>query len=205
MSEDPNQPVEVRPHTRSKRLEIEWADGHISDLPYPLLREQAPALPDRAEAEGIDINHFEPVGHYALRVTFDTDEKATFTWEALRNLDPEGPPPEAESEVDVSELPEIDKDGLVRALREVHDPEIPVNIYDLGLIYNLDIQPDHTVDVKMTLTTPGCPEAATFPARVEEAVRTVPGVADARVELVWEPPWTKDHMAEEAKLALGIW
>ncbi len=204
MSEDPIQPMEVRPHTRSKRLEIEWSDGHISDLPYSLLREKAPALPDRTDAEGIDIVHFEPMGHYALRMVFDTDERATFTWEALRHLDPGGESSE-ESGTATSQLPEIERDALIRALREVHDPEIPVNIYDLGLIYNLNINPDHTVDVKMTLTTPGCPEAATFPAKVEQAVRSIPGVADARVELVWEPPWTKDAMSEEAKLALGIW
>ena len=204
MSEPRVQPKEIRPHTKSKRLEIEWADGHISDLPFHLLREQAPALPDRQDANGVDISDFQPVGHYAIKVVFDTDETATFTWEGLRNLDPtdESAP---EPEVDVSQLPEVDRDTLTRALRRVHDPEIPVNIYDLGLIYNLDIHPDHTVDIKMTLTTPGCPEAATFPAKVEQAVKAVPGVVDARVELVWEPPWTKDHMSEEAKLALGIW
>ncbi|HKL78400.1 MAG TPA: SUF system Fe-S cluster assembly protein [Gammaproteobacteria bacterium] len=107
--------------------------------------------------------------------------------------------------MDVSQLPEIDREAIFQALREVHDPEIPVNIYDLGLIYSVDIQPDHSVDIKMTLTTPGCPEAATFPGKVEHAVKSVPGVVDARVELVWEPAWTKDNMSENAKLALGIW
>ncbi|NIS13864.1 MAG: SUF system Fe-S cluster assembly protein [Gemmatimonadetes bacterium] len=150
------------------------------------------------------MTDFQPVGHYAIKVVFDTEESATFTWEGLRNLDPTDETA-AEPEVDISQLPEVDRDTVIRALRRVYDPEIPVNIYDLGLIYNLDIHPNHTVDLKMTLTTPGCPEAATFPGKVEQAVRSVPGVVDARVELVWEPPWTKDHMSEEAKLALGIW
>lgn len=204
MSEPRVQPQEIRPHTKSKRLEIEWGDGHISDFPYSFLRENAPALPDKADASGIDIPDFQPVGHYAIKMVFDTSEEASFTWEALRNLDPTDEPAE-EPEVDVSQLPEIHEDDLIHALKQVHDPEIPVNIYDLGLIYNLDIHPDHSVDVKMTLTTPGCPEAATFPGKVEQAVKSVPGVVDARVELVWEPPWTKETMSEDAKLALGIW
>lgn len=204
MSEPRVQPQEIRPHTKSKRLEIEWGDGHISDFPYSFLRENAPALPDKADASGVDIPDFQPVGHYAIKMVFDTGEEASFTWEALRNLDPTDEPAE-EPEVDVSQLPEIHEDDLIHALKQVHDPEIPVNIYDLGLIYNLDIHPDHSVDVKMTLTTPGCPEAATFPGKVEQAVKSVPGVVDARVELVWEPPWTKETMSEDAKLALGIW
>jgi len=204
MSEPRVQPQEVRPHTKSKHLEIEWGDGHISDYAYSFLRQNAPALPDRADASGIDVSDFQPVGHYAIKMIFDSGEEATFTWEALRNIDPtdESAP---EPEVDVSQLPEIDRDAIFQALREVHDPEIPVNIYDLGLIYSVDVQPDHSVDVKMTLTTPGCPEAATFPGKVEHAVKSVPGVVDARVELVWEPAWTKDNMSENAKLALGIW
>lgn len=206
MSEPRVQPQEVRPHTKSKRLEIEWGDGHISDFPYSFLREMAPSLPDRNDAEGIDITDFQPVGHYAIQMNFDTGETATYTWEALRNVDPTDEANQGEDEeIDISQLPEIDKDQIISALREVYDPEIPVNIYDLGLIYNLDVHPSHKVDVKMTLTTPGCPEAATFPGKVEAAVKSVPGVVDAQVELVWDPPWTKDHMSEDVKLALGIW
>lgn len=93
---------------------------------------------------------------------------------------------------------------IILALKEVYDPEIPVNIYDLGLIYTVDINPEGHVDVQMTLTTPGCPVAQTFPGTVEQAVNQVDGVNDCTVELVWEPPWTQDRMTEAARLELGI-
>lgn len=93
---------------------------------------------------------------------------------------------------------------IIDALRGVYDPEIPVNIYDLGLIYDVDISDDRKVSVQMTLTTPGCPVAQTFPATVECAVKCVEGVEDATVELVWDPPWTKDRMSEDALLSLGL-
>ena len=100
------------------------------------------------------------------------------------------------------------KEGLsqdiVEALKTVYDPEIPVNIYDLGLIYGFEIDDEYFVDVSMTLTAPGCPVAETFPGIVENAVRSVVGVSDARVELTFDPPWTMDRMTEEAKLDLGM-
>ena len=103
---------------------------------------------------------------------------------------------------------EMDSESLegriIDALRQVYDPEIPVNIYDLGLIYDVRISDDATVEVDMTLTAPGCPVAQTFPGTVENAVREVSGVSEAHVELVWEPPWTQDRISDEAKLALGI-
>ena len=94
--------------------------------------------------------------------------------------------------------------NIVEALKQVFDPEIPVNIYDLGLIYEIDIDDDGYVDVKMTLTTPGCPVAQTFPGIVENAVKAVAGVIDCSVELVWDPPWTQDKMTEAARLELGL-
>ena len=101
------------------------------------------------------------------------------------------------------------KERIVDALREIYDPEIPVNIYDLGLIYDVRVLVDSalddtTVEVDMTLTTPGCPVAQTFPGVVENAVRDVEGVNDARVDLVWDPPWNQNLISDEAKLALGI-
>jgi len=96
-------------------------------------------------------------------------------------------------------LPEI-----VEALKTVYDPEIPVNIYDLGLIYDVKIDDVYFVDVSMTLTAPGCPVAETFPGFVENAVKSVVGVSDAQVELTFDPPWTMDNMSEEAKLELGF-
>lgn len=93
---------------------------------------------------------------------------------------------------------------IVRALRQVYDPEIPVNIYDLGLIYDLQIDDEHNVFIKMTLTAPNCPMADQLIQDVNDAVRDVPGVVDARIELVFEPVWDKSRMSEEALLELGL-
>jgi FeS assembly SUF system protein len=94
--------------------------------------------------------------------------------------------------------------AVVDALRNIYDPEIPVNIYDLGLVYRVDVTPAGAVHIEMTLTAPGCPVAQTFPGTVECAVRAVPGVTEAEVELVWDPPWTQERMTEAAKLQLGF-
>lgn len=93
---------------------------------------------------------------------------------------------------------------IIEALKTVYDPEIPVNIYDLGLIYDFEVDENYFVDVSMTLTAPGCPVAETFPGIVENAVKSVVGVSDARVELTFDPPWTMANMSEEAKLELGM-
>ena len=93
---------------------------------------------------------------------------------------------------------------VIAALRTIYDPEIPVNIYDLGLVYELTVSTAGTVRLRMTLTAPGCPVAQTFPAIVEAAVKAVEGVNEARVELVWDPPWSKDRMSEAARLDLGM-
>lgn len=95
-------------------------------------------------------------------------------------------------------------DQVKQALRGVYDPEIPVNIYDLGLIYRLDVDAQGNVAIQMTLTAPGCPVAQTFPGTVECAVKSVPGVNNAKVELVWDPPWSRDNMSDAAKLQLGM-
>jgi FeS assembly SUF system protein len=94
---------------------------------------------------------------------------------------------------------------VIAALKTIYDPEIPVNIHDLGLIYQLKIDKAGRVDIQMTLTAPGCPVAQTFPAMVEERVRAVPGVNEAHVEIVWEPPWDKSRMSEVARLVLGLY
>lgn len=93
--------------------------------------------------------------------------------------------------------------AIIEALKSVYDPEIPVNIYDLGLIYEIRIFEDRTVYVKMTLTAPGCPVAGTLPGQVEMRLQEVPGVKDARVELIFDPPYTIERMSDEARLALG--
>ena len=96
------------------------------------------------------------------------------------------------------------KDQIIAALKKVYDPEMPVNIYELGLIYGLDVDPEGKVAMRMTLTAPNCPVAGSLPAEAERAVRNVPGVTDVRLELTFDPPWSKDRMSEAAKLALGI-
>ncbi|KTC74312.1 metal-sulfur cluster biosynthetic enzyme [Legionella quinlivanii] len=96
------------------------------------------------------------------------------------------------------------KELVISELKTVFDPEIPVNIYDLGLIYDIEIDDEHHAHVKMTLTTPGCPVAQTFPGTVEQAVNRVEGISDCTVELVWDPPWTQERMTEAARLELGI-
>lgn len=95
-------------------------------------------------------------------------------------------------------------EGVVAALREIFDPEIPVNIYDLGLIYGVDVSAEGSVMVTMTLTTPHCPVAESMPAEVELRVEAVPGVRDAEVNLVWDPPWDPHKMSDDAKLELGM-
>ncbi|WP_317054961.1 MULTISPECIES: SUF system Fe-S cluster assembly protein [Roseovarius] len=95
-------------------------------------------------------------------------------------------------------------DQIVEACRSVFDPEIPVNIYDLGLIYTIDVDPENAVKVIMTLTAPGCPVAGEMPGWVAEAVEPLPGVKQVDVELTWEPPWGMDMMSDEARLELGF-
>jgi FeS assembly SUF system protein len=97
------------------------------------------------------------------------------------------------------------KPGIVEAISTVYDPEIPVNIWELGLIYDIVVDAAGRAGITMTLTAPGCPAAQSLPGEVGEKVKTVPGVTDAIVEVVWEPAWSKDRMSEAAKLQLGLW
>lgn len=113
------------------------------------------------------------------------------------------------AETEEVERPEGEDDAelfgpVLEALKTVRDPEIPINLVDLGLIYELLVRKGGTVFVEMTLTTPACPVAASMPGEVESAIAAVPGVNEVRVKLVWTPPWDKDRMSEEAKLELGL-
>ncbi len=96
------------------------------------------------------------------------------------------------------------KPQIVNVLSTIFDPEIPVNIYELGLIYDIVVDAERSVDIRMTLTAPGCPAAQSLPIQVEQRVRDLSGITDVHVEVVWEPPWTKDCMSEAARLQLGI-
>lgn len=108
-----------------------------------------------------------------------------------------GPPPPARPGVSLHEQ-------IIDAIRTCYDPEIPVNIYDLGLIYEINVKEDQAVHIKMSLTSPACPVAGSLPGLVQAKVAAVPGVSAAKVEIVWEPPWTQDRMSEAARLQLGL-
>ena len=116
---------------------------------------------------------------------------------------------DVEIESKASSLPEAElarmTDDIVAALKTVYDPEIPADIYELGLIYKVDIADDRKVTVDMTLTTPNCPSAAELPTMVENAVASVPGVGEVAVNVVWDPPWDQSRMSDEARVALNMW
>jgi len=117
------------------------------------------------------------------------------------------PPPNSpsiEEKVETAVQEQDLREKIVAALKTCYDPEVPVNIYEMGLIYNLDISETGQVDVQMTLTSPACPVAGTLPPEVKSKVEEVPGVIGAKVDVVWDPPWTPSLMSEAAKLQLGI-
>jgi FeS assembly SUF system protein len=120
---------------------------------------------------------------------------------------PDAPQPKAEATASALPADEIARmtDEIVTALKTVYDPEIPADIYELGLIYKVDIEDDRGVAVDMTLTTPNCPSAAELPHMVENAVASVPGVREVKVNLVWDPPWDPSRMSDEARLVLNMW
>ena len=128
------------------------------------------------------------------------------------------PPPPPESAVQPAGSTQLETAGMVndpersaalmpeivKALSKVYDPEIPVNIYDLGLIYDVIVDASNAVGIRMTLTAPNCPAAQILPGQVKAAAAGVPGVTEAKVDVVWEPPWDKDRMSEAARLQLGM-
>ena len=111
---------------------------------------------------------------------------------------------EAPSAIPADEMARL-TDEIVGALKTVYDPEIPADIYELGLIYKVGIDDDRVVKVDMTLTTPNCPSAAELPMMVENAVASVPGVREAKVSIVWDPPWDQSRMSDEARAMLNMW
>ncbi|OCW58665.1 SUF system Fe-S cluster assembly protein [Hoeflea olei] len=110
--------------------------------------------------------------------------------------------PAAESAIPKEELARL-SDDIIAALKTVYDPEIPADIYELGLIYRIDIEDDRLVKIEMTLTAPGCPVAGEMPGWVENAVNTVEGISGVEVSMTFDPPWTPDRMSEEAQVAVG--
>jgi FeS assembly SUF system protein len=122
-----------------------------------------------------------------------------------KTIDPMADKPENKT----SALPEDEQarltDAIVAALKTVYDPEIPADIYEIGLIYKIDIADDRAVTVDMTLTTPNCPAAQDLPKNVENAVASVAGVGEVKVNVVWDPPWDPSRMSDEARLTLNMW
>ena len=147
-----------------------------------------------------------PMNLGTSRLTGQHEEAST----PFKNPEPTAPAPEQDSGPAPSAAPlsweqvEELRQKIIAVLCTCFDPEIPVNIYELGLIYELEISPESSVAVRMTLTSPACPVAGSLPGEVQRKVQTVPGVAAARVDLVWDPPWDKNRMSEAAKLQLGI-
>ena len=113
-------------------------------------------------------------------------------------------PGEKPSAIPALEMAQL-TDQIVAALKTVYDPEIPADIYELGLIYKVDVDDDRLVTIDMTLTTPNCPSAAELPGQVENAVAGVPGVREAKVNIVWDPPWDPSRMSDEARTVLDMW
>lgn len=121
----------------------------------------------------------------------------------MKTIEP-GNQPQIKSSIPEAELARL-TDDIVGALKTVYDPEIPVDIYELGLIYKVDISDARAVAVEMTLTTPNCPAAAELPGMVESAVSAVPGISDVKVDITFDPPWDQGRMSEEARATLNLW
>jgi FeS assembly SUF system protein len=118
--------------------------------------------------------------------------------------EPAASTPSAQAEAPSDDIARM-TDEIVQALKTVYDPEIPADIYELGLVYKIDIADDRGVKVDMTLTTPNCPSAQELPLMVENAVASVPGVREVKVEVVWDPPWDPSRMSDEARVVLNMW
>src|SRR5687767_15567270 len=116
----------------------------------------------------------------------------------------DSPKPETASALPEAEIARL-TDEIVTALKTVYDPEIPADIYELGLIYKIDISDEREVTIDMTLTTPNCPAAQELPIMVENAVASVPGVGQTKVNIVWDPPWDPSRMSDEARTVLNMW
>jgi FeS assembly SUF system protein len=136
-------------------------------------------------------------------MTEDTTERPP----VVAPAEPASAPNTAPDAKDTAPSDEITRltDEIVNALKTVYDPEIPADIYELGLIYRIDISDDKAVNVDMTLTTPNCPSAQELPTMVENAVASVPGVREVKVEVVWDPPWDPSRMSDEARVVLNMW
>lgn len=175
-------------------------ENEDSTLPYAQAGESASDA--EFAVDGSSLAHDNAVIEPVLEGAITPDTVITRT-------DADQDPAETESELETG--PEVTGGGdpelrsrVTAALKEIYDPEIPLNIYDLGLIYRIDIDPDTNTSIDMTLTSPNCPVAESLPGEVENAAKTVEGIGDVQLELVWDPPWDMDRLGEAARLELGL-
>lgn len=171
---------------------------------HALLTAKTDAGPELNELGKLVV--FAGVREFPIRV-----KCATLPWHTLRAAIENKPETVSTDELPLSERPSLTADQVreienkvIEVLRTIRDPEIPVNIYDLGLIYGLAVEPAGTVAITMTLTAPGCPVAWMIMREVDRKVRAIPGIADVKVDLTWDPPWSRDMMSEGATLQLGL-
>jgi FeS assembly SUF system protein len=205
----PDEPVRLKPDTTAERESVRLKPDTTPEPDVALGHEGAVA-----EA-GVEPRPADVVAPPGPPDTADTGSgvpgaDSPFHPPAAWNVDAlTAPKPEAVGEkpqlgpVDPAVTAEL-QPKIVEALKTVYDPEIPVDIYELGLIYGIDADAERRVLVNMTLTSPACPSAQQIPSEVRYKVKAVPGVTDAWVEIVWEPPWDKDRMSEAAKMQLGF-
>ena len=174
-------------------------ENEDSTLSYAEVGESASAAEFAEDGSSLDHDSavIEPVSEGAIApdtvITPDADQDSVETESELET----GP------EVTGGGDPEL-RSRVIAALKEIYDPEIPLNIYDLGLIYRIDIDPDTNTSIDMTLTSPNCPVAESLPGEVENAAKAVDGIGDVQLELVWDPPWDMDRLGEAARLELGL-
>ena len=174
-------------------------ENEDSTLPYAEAGESASAAEFAEDGSSLDHDSavIEPVSEGAIApdtvITPDADQDSVETESELET----GP------QVTGGGDPEL-RSRVITALKEIYDPEIPLNIYDLGLIYRIDIDPDTNTSIDMTLTSPNCPVDESLPGEVENAAKAVDGIGDVQLELVWDPPWDMDRLGEAARLELGL-
>ena len=174
-------------------------ENEDSTLSYAEVGESVSAAEFAEDGSSLDHDSavIEPVSEGAIApdtvITPDADQDSVETESELET----GP------QVTGGGDPEL-RSRVITALKEIYDPEIPLNIYDLGLIYRIDIDPDTNTSIDMTLTSPNCPVAESLPGEVENAAKAVDGIGDVQLELVWDPPWDMDRLGEAARLELGL-
>ena len=177
-------------------------ENEDSTVPHVEAAESASSVEFAADGSPLDHDNLaiEPVSEGAIAP--DTVITSTST-DAKQDTNETESELESGPEVTGGGDPEL-RDRVIAALKEIYDPEIPLNIYDLGLIYRIDIDPNTNASIDMTLTSPNCPVAESLPGEVENAAKAVDGIGDVQLELVWDPPWDMDRLGEAGRLELGL-